>query len=113
MTKALYIAGPMSGYPEHNFPAFFEAEKLLVEAGYQTFNPAKFEVNPQETWETCMRRDLVMMLENATGIALLDGWHRSSGAILECHIATSLNIPTDPVSIWLSKSREGVSNAQG
>lgn len=38
--KKIYIAGPMSGYPEFNFPAFFRAAKLWEEAGWTVFNPA-------------------------------------------------------------------------
>lgn len=38
--KAIYIAGPMSGYPEFNFPAFFAAQKMFEDKGYKVWNPA-------------------------------------------------------------------------
>ena len=30
--KQIYLSGPMTGLPEHNFPAFYEAERLIREA---------------------------------------------------------------------------------
>ena len=38
--KSIYIAGPMSGLPEFNFPAFFEAQKMLEAQGWKVWNPA-------------------------------------------------------------------------
>jgi hypothetical protein len=37
----IYIAGPMTGYPEFNFPAFFAAGERLEQEGWTVFNPAK------------------------------------------------------------------------
>ena len=43
MGDKVYIAGPMSGYEEFNFPAFNKAEELLRKSyGYEhVVNPAK------------------------------------------------------------------------
>ena len=38
--KRIYIAGPMTGHAEHNFPAFHAAAKRLHEAGWEVVNPA-------------------------------------------------------------------------
>lgn len=38
--KSIYIAGPMSGYPQFNFPAFFGKAKMLEEQGWIVYNPA-------------------------------------------------------------------------
>lgn len=38
--KSIYIAGPMSGYLEFNFPAFFSAADYLRSIGWEVFNPA-------------------------------------------------------------------------
>ena len=90
-----YIAGPMTGYPEHNFPAFFKAEEFLKEKfPYGTFvNPAKLDMDvpPGDLrWEDCMRRD-IRALVDMTDIVLLPGWEKSRGANLENHIATALS----------------------
>ena len=36
----IYIAGPMSGIKDWNFPAFFKAEAELEALGYKVINPA-------------------------------------------------------------------------
>src|SRR3546814_10570753 len=41
MSKTIYIAGPMSGYPEWNYPAFFRAEYTLEREGWDVKNPAR------------------------------------------------------------------------
>ena len=89
--KRIYIAGPMTGLPELNFPAFHaEAEKLRAQ-GFEVVNPA--EVNPDTTmsWEECMRRDIAELV-TCHAVRLLHGWERSRGAQLEHHIAFSLGM---------------------
>lgn len=40
MSKKIYIAGPMTGYVNFNYPKFMEIEAMLIEQGYTVFNPA-------------------------------------------------------------------------
>lgn len=87
----LYIAGPMTGLPELNFPAFHaETEKLRAQ-GFEVVNPA--EVNPDHTmsWHDCMRRDIAELVK-CDAVRLLTGWENSSGARLEEHIAMRLGM---------------------
>lgn len=89
--KRLYLAGPMSGLPELNFPAFHRAAQSLRASGYEVVNPA--EVNPEAgmKWEDAMRADIPELCR-CDGIALLPGWERSRGARLEAHIAHELGM---------------------
>jgi hypothetical protein len=50
----LYIAGPMTGIPDSNYPAFNQAEIELRAAGYDVLNPvASEEHNTTGTTQTC------------------------------------------------------------
>lgn len=105
----LYVAGPMTGYPEFNYPAFLDAERQLREAGYGTLNPVDSEeFNPTpgqpQAWNWYMRHALRMVLD-ADGIALLPGWERSRGATLEKHVAEKLAMPVQTLDEWLRQER--------
>jgi len=86
-----YIAGPMTGYPELNFPAFHAAAARLRDLGIDAVNPA--EINPDKgmSWKACMRTDIAALV-TCDAIHLLEGWHRSKGATLEAHIAERLEL---------------------
>jgi hypothetical protein len=102
----VYIAGPMSGYEDWNFPAFFEAERQLLELGYEVINPAHNDGatvqealesagspdRPNNMWSWYMRRDLPHVME-VDALCVLPGWQKSKGAKLEVHVATAIGIP--------------------
>lgn len=86
-----YIAGPMTGYPELNYPAFHATAERLRKLGFDVCSPA--EINPIETsYLEAMRADIIALID-CHHILLLDGWEKSKGAALEHHIATVLDIP--------------------
>lgn len=93
----LYIAGPMTGLPEFNYPAFNAAAAKLRAAGYTVLNPAE---NPQPcrqpTWQDWMRQAIGMLIQ-ADAVATLDGWNESRGATVEVSLAGAIDIPFDPV----------------
>ena len=91
MKIRLYIAGPMTGLPDLNFPAFNRAAAILRAAGYEAINPAEINPDPTAGWEACMRADIAELVK-CDGVALLPGWERSRGASLEAHIAHSLGM---------------------
>jgi hypothetical protein len=102
----VYIAGPMSGYKDWNFPAFFEAERQLLALGYEVINPAHNDGatvqealesagspdRPNNMWAWYMRRDLPHVME-VDALCVLPGWQNSKGAKLEVHVATAIGIP--------------------
>lgn len=108
MTR-LYIAGPMSGLPEFNYPAFRRADRDLRAAGYDVLNPADIDAahNPMpdapQAWDWYMRHALRMVVA-ADAVALLDGWWRSRGAALEHHVARALDMDAEPVSEWIARA---------
>jgi len=84
--KRIYISGPMTGMPEHNFPAFNAEAARLRALGYDVVNPVDINPDPGVTWHQCLRNDLQALLTCDT-LALLDGWMISQGAHLELHVA--------------------------
>lgn len=87
--KRIYLAGPMTGLPEFNYPAFHAEAARLRALGYQVENPA--ENPPQDDWEDYMKQAIPQLL-TCDLMALLPGWEKSKGAMLEHHIACHLGI---------------------
>lgn len=85
----VYIAGPMTGIPNLNFPAFHEAARRLRAEGHLAVNPAEINADPSAGWLECMRAD-IRELVTCEAIFLLPGWELSRGATLERHIAERL-----------------------
>lgn len=100
----LYIAGPMTGMPDHGLPAFARAAEDLAGAGYEVINPGEPGVDPDKTWADYMRRDLAWLL-TCSAVATLPGWENSRGARLEVHVAEALEMPVRPVKEWIADGR--------
>lgn len=101
--ETLYIAGPMTGLPEFNYPAFHAAESDLARKGYTVVSPARNTIGrPGEAdmWEQYMRIS-VAQIAAADGIAYLSGWERSRGAAFEIFLATQLGLVVMPLTGWL------------
>jgi hypothetical protein len=78
----LYIAGPMTGLPDLNFPAFHAQAAQLRAQGHEVVNPAELNPDPSIAWAVCMLRDLEE-LSRCEGIVMLPGWEQSPGAQIE------------------------------
>jgi hypothetical protein len=90
----VYLAGPMTGHPDFNYPAFNAEAARLRALGLTVSNPAE---NPiEETWQDYMRT-AVAQLVKCDVVALLPGWEKSRGARIENGLAVSLGIPTRKV----------------
>jgi len=111
--KKVYVAGPMRGIPEFNFPAFHAATAKLRAAGHTVFNPAerdnerhgedisKGNVTGDETiaakehgfnLREALGEDLEFICRHADVVALLPGWENSKGAIAERATALALGL---------------------
>jgi hypothetical protein len=101
MTPILYIAGPMSGLPDSNYPAFFAAEERLRAAGYnRILNPARAVCPPDSDWHVWMRSGIDMVLR-AEALVMLPGSDNSRGARLERYVAEALGMRVAPLDEWL------------
>lgn len=85
-----YISGPMTDYVDHNFPAFFEAERRLLEHFALVVNPARLNGHEVD-WHTCMRNDIKALCDCQI-LVLLPGWEHSQGAHLELQVAHRLGL---------------------
>lgn len=87
-----YIAGPMTGLPDYNYPAFHEAEAWIREhLGHgEIINPAT-EFNGDQTLprEVYLRRALENVAR-ADALFLLPGWQSSQGACIEVIAADAI-----------------------
>lgn len=90
--RSVYISGPMTGFPDFNFPAFNAAAERWRHAGWDVINPAEeFEGRTDLEREVYLRRDIENLLR-VDGLALLPGWADSKGARLELAIAQELGL---------------------
>lgn len=97
----VYLAGPMTGLPDYNYPAFFQAAEFLRERGLLVENPAEHaQRNPQSFWEGYMRQALKVMLD-CDELYLLPGWGKSNGANIEHNLALDLNMPIFYPDDWM------------
>ena len=93
VSQRLYLAGPMSGIPQHNYPLFNRVAKMLREQGHEVFNPAENQDDgARRSRAYYMRLDIPALLACDALVALPD-WEGSRGANLEMWIAIDLEMP--------------------
>jgi len=97
----LYLAGPMSGLPAYNSPAFDAAAVRLRAAGFEVLNPAENKAPEGAEWVDWMRL-AIGQLVRAGGVAILPGASGSRGARLEMKLAGDLGMKCRPVPAWLT-----------
>lgn len=86
----IYLSGPMTGYPESNYPAFRAAARQLREMGHRVYNPAEFPHDGDEA-SFPLRRAFAaycaFICLEADTIVALPGWEKSRGATAELALA--------------------------
>ena len=91
-----YLAGPMTGYPEFNFPAFQAAAHELRLMGIGEIRHTGHGTPPKpvdaKPWEAYLRDALRSML-TCDAVVTLPGWRESKGARLEVYVALELGMP--------------------
>lgn len=97
-----YLAGPMSGLPQFNIPAFDAAAKMLRDTGLKVISPAELDapeirakylastdgasLPDTPTWGTFLSRDVKIVADQVKGVILMPGWEKSRGARLEAYV---------------------------
>jgi hypothetical protein len=108
-----YLAGPMSGYPQFNFPLFYKAAAQLRADGWNIVSPAELDADTDaeipkaalaspdgkhvnkgvagHTWGDLLARDVKMIADDGiNAIIFLPGWEKSRGARLEAFTGTQI-----------------------
>lgn len=114
MTRTIYVAGPMTGIPNFNFPLFNKVAAFLRAEGHTVFNPAERVIerhggvdisadnptgDPELAAKThgfnrriALKEDLEFICLHADTICLLPGWIDSMGARAEYCTAQAFNL---------------------
>jgi hypothetical protein len=101
-----YVAGPMTGYPGFNYPAFDAARDALAAEGWNVISPTDLdrinigiEFDKMEGTEdlrhlsTAFARQDIASILVSDAVFVLPGWEMSTGATNEARIATMLGLP--------------------
>jgi Domain of unknown function (DUF4406) len=91
MKKKAYISGKITGMEERAKELFEQAEKELLEMGYEPVNPMKLNHQHDLSWEAYMKED-IKALCGCDSVYLLRNYADSKGALLELAIATELKM---------------------
>ena len=90
--RTLYLAGPMTGLPDYNYPAFHDAARRLRLIGYAVLNPADNPEPPCKSWRGYMRMAIGQLIQ-CDAVVFLPGWELSAGANVERQLAHQLAMP--------------------
>ena len=98
-----YLAGPMSGIPQFNFPLFMKAAQELrdvhdldIVSPHELDSPSVLQaalespdgapIDDHGTWGDFLARDVKLIADEVQGIIFLHNWHMSRGARLEAFV---------------------------
>ena len=97
--EKIFISGPMTGYPDFNFPLFNAVSKILIQKGFDVVNPVniclkykKEKVLSDKDVFTAMIDEQQKEERKCTVLLLLPGWEDSVGVRLELQTAIELKM---------------------
>jgi nucleoside 2-deoxyribosyltransferase len=99
LDKIYYVSGPMTGYPDFNYPAFHRCCNRLRPMGFKIISPHEIKAptqafeNELAQWEWYMRQCEEQFTKVTGGIIMLRGWPESSGANRELGWALARALP--------------------
>ena len=96
----IYIAGPMRGLPNFNYPKFNDYAKAHRAAGWDVVNPVEIganygtpeQINADPALLAAVMAAEIHALETCDAIYLLDGWQNSEGARKELAVAIAYHL---------------------
>ncbi len=101
----IYIAGPMRGYQQWNFPEFHRVAAEIEQAGHVPIDPALIDemlgfsprMHPDSELTSAfirkvILRDLHLIADEADALVMLGGWLGSKGAVAEHSLARCLRL---------------------
>jgi hypothetical protein len=106
----IYIAGPMRGFEDGNFPAFDRQARVLERQGWTVINPAEMDrqegeppnghmdfdpatdYEDREFMREALERDLVAICRDCTAMYMMSEFETSRGAKAEWHLAKALGL---------------------
>lgn len=90
---SVYIAGPMSGKPDYNYPAFHRVAGKWRRGGWEVFNPAENHGGRTDLPLAAYFAEDLPQVCRADALAVLPGWQDSKGASIEVSLARHLGKP--------------------
>jgi Holliday junction resolvase RusA-like endonuclease len=120
----VYLAGPMRGIAEQNFPAFHAATRALRDGGVEVWSPAEYDLSqghdPTGTSGSeaelaasgfdirgALCADLTWICKEADVVIVLPGWEHSRGALAEVWTAHAIGIPVITLADFLRHGVDG------
>lgn len=123
----IYLAGPMRGIPEFNFPAFIAAAKVLRADGHEVFNPAERDMQAHGvglvagtsgdlkeiekkgfSLREALGADLKFICAEADAIVLLPGYENSKGARAELATSEALGLEVIEYEDYVYAAKERI-----
>lgn len=113
MAPRVYLAGPMTGYPEFNATGFAEGERYAKSQGWdvaspQNTDPAHEGLCPDGDRHTtdagshpypCWIKASLRMMLDCDAVLMLPGWEKSRGARLERSVAETCSMPVHEMPV--------------
>lgn len=93
----LYLAGPMTGYPDNNLAQFAKYAQLLRYRGYDVINPGEFD---QSLLYDVLILEGLRALRECDGVAVHGKWRASEGVQGEVAYARTRAMPIRPWWYW-------------
>ena len=106
----IYVAGPMRGYDDYNYPAFDRCASVLRQQGWRVINPAELDrdagkpINDPESFAPdtnyedheymrgALKRDMVAICDECTAVYMMSNWENSKGARAELALAKAIGL---------------------